>query len=175
MAIHKIDGGPGGETPHYPKKFVTLYAPAAIAIAKGDWVRIDLDDTTNGFGQSVERATMDVAGGDPLVFGVATHAVALNTPGNLVVQTAGFYGHSSCSTYGPFAFPQGTGAAADVGTVVAGSPLAAGSTGDAGQAMLYAGATHVLQNCLGWAVEAEGAGNYIAAEAPVYIFDQGLF
>ena len=174
MAIHKIDGGPGGETPHYPKKFVPLYAPAAVAIAKGDWVRIDLNDTTNGFGQSVERAPMGTGGGDPLVFGVATHAITALSPGNLVVQTAGFYGHAAGSTDGAVAFPLGTGAALVSGTA-AGVPLAAGSGGAVGEAMLYAGATHVLQNVMAWTVEAEGAGNYLALEAPVYILDQGLF
>ena len=174
MAVHKIDGGPGGQTPHYPKKFVTLYAAAVAAIAKGDWGRLDLTDTTNGIGMSVEIAPMATAAGDPMVFGVATHAIAINTPGNLIVQTAGFYGHPDGSTAGAGAFAQGTGAAVEP-NVAAGSPLASGSAGAAGEAMIYASVTHTASNILGVAVEAEDAGNYLASETGVFIFDKGLF
>ena len=45
MSIHKIDGGPGGENNHFPKKFVTLYS-ADASITAGDWVMIHTTDTT---------------------------------------------------------------------------------------------------------------------------------
>ena len=176
MAVHKIDGGPGGQNPHYPKKFVTLYSADAAtnAIAKGDWVSIDLGDSTNGIGMSVEQAVMGTATGDALCFGVATHA--LSVAGNLVVQTAGYYGHESgSSSTGATAYAQGTGAAVDQGTVAAGAALAAGAVGDPGEAMTYAAGTHTAAGIIGVALEAEGANNYIATEAPVLIIDQGLF
>ena len=54
MSIHKIDGGPGGENNHFPKKFVTLYS-ADASITAGDWVMIHPTDTTNGLGASVTK------------------------------------------------------------------------------------------------------------------------
>ena len=92
MAIHKIDGGPGGENNHFPKKFVTLHSADAASnnISRGDFVRIDVGDSTNGLGASVEQSPSATASGDPLVFGIATHALAV--AGDLTVQVAGKYG-----------------------------------------------------------------------------------
>ena len=82
MAIHKVDGVDGVN--NFPKKFVTLYGTAAIT--KGDWVVIDLSDTTNGRGASVKKFA---AGSslDPTAFGVATETIS--AAGNITIQTAG--------------------------------------------------------------------------------------
>ena len=80
MAIHKIDGVDG--TNNFPKKFVTLYCTGAVT--KGDWVVLDLSDTTNGRGASVKKSGTSL---DPTAFGVATETKT--AAGNLVVQTAG--------------------------------------------------------------------------------------
>ena len=171
MAVHKIDGGPGGQTNHYPKKFVTLYSADAAtnAIAKGDWVAIDLGDTTNGLGMSVEQAAMTTGAGDPLVFGVATHA--LSVAGYLVVQTAGFYGYNGALTDAAAA---GEGAATD-GGVIAGAPLVAGDDGAAGQIDTYEAGTHTNANIVGIALVADGQDSYGNNETSVIILDQGLF
>ena len=88
MAVHKIDGGPGGENDHFPKKFVSLYASEACTA--GDWVGIDLSDTTNGLGGSVRPLDMDDGlSGGTLLLGVATATVA--AAANVQVQTAGKY------------------------------------------------------------------------------------
>ena len=90
MAVHKIDGGPGGENDHFPKKFVTLYASAACTA--GYFVSIDDGDTTNGLGASVRNAELGAGGGvtaQGLPFGVATETVAAGA--NVVIQTAGKY------------------------------------------------------------------------------------
>ena len=84
MAIHKIDGVDGVN--NFPKKFVTLYASEAVT--KGDFVGVDLSDTTNGLGASVRP--LDVAdglSGSTLVLGVATETVSATT--NVQIQTAG--------------------------------------------------------------------------------------
>ena len=86
MAIHKIDGVDG--TNHFPKKFVTLYT-ASTSIAKGQFVAIDLADTTNGLGASVKLCPAGAASnqaGD-LCFGVATETI--DAAGNITIQTAG--------------------------------------------------------------------------------------
>ena len=86
MAIHKIDGYDG--TDNFPKKFVTLYASEACTA--GDWVGIDLSDTTNGLGGSVRPLDVDDGlSGSTLPLGIATETVALAT--NVKVQTAGKY------------------------------------------------------------------------------------
>ena len=86
MAIHKIDGvdavDGGSQINNFPKKFVTLYAAAAVT--KGDWVEIDIADTTNGRGASVKTT---VAGSVRQAFGVATETVAAGN--NVKIQTAG--------------------------------------------------------------------------------------
>jgi hypothetical protein len=88
MAIHKIDGGPGGENNHFPKKFVTLYASEAITA--GDFVGIDLSDTTNGLGASVRPLDLDDGlSGGTLPLGVATHTAAAGD--DVDIQTAGKY------------------------------------------------------------------------------------
>ena len=120
MAIHKIDGvdavDGGSAINSFPKKFVTLHGVAAIA--KGAWVRIDLDSSDaskNGLGASVEESPAATTAGDPLVFGVATEAIT--AAGLIRIQTAGLYGDGTA----------GGGALTD-GGVNAGDPLCAGRT-----------------------------------------------
>jgi len=93
MAVHKIDGGPGGENDHFPKKFVTLYASAACTA--GFFVSIDDGDTTNGLGASVRNAEVGATSvtGQGLTFGVATQTVAAGA--DVVVQIAGKYENAS--------------------------------------------------------------------------------
>ena len=84
MAVHKIDGGPGGENAHYPKKFVTLYAPAIVT--KGDWVCFHANDDY-GLGNACQQAAAVTTVGNGGVIGVATETVAA---GSFVqIQTAG--------------------------------------------------------------------------------------
>ena len=95
MSIHKIDGGPGGQNNHFPKKFVTLNASEAITA--GDFVGIDLSSTTNGLGGSVRPLDMDdglSAGTLPL--GVATHTAA--AAANVEIQTAGKYENANVAS-----------------------------------------------------------------------------
>ena len=164
MAIHKIDGvdavDGGSAINSFPKKFVTLYANAAVS--KGDWVRIDLDNSENGLGASVETFPADTAAGDPLVFGVATETVAAGE--NVRIQTAGLYGDDTA----------GGGAKTD-GGITAGLPLAAGNDGSAGQIDQYESGTHTNAVMCGVALTADGAGDYGANEATVMIIDQGYF
>ena len=161
MAIHKVDGVDGVSS--FPKKFVTLHGVAAIA--KGAWVRIDLDSadaSKNGLGASVEESPADVAAGDPLVFGVATEAIT--AAGSIRIQTAGLYGDGTT----------GGGALTDAG-VSAGDPLCAGDDGTAGQIDKYEAGTHTNANICGVAITADDAGDYGANEATVMIVDQGFF
>tara|TARA_R100001082_G_scaffold28821_1_gene14484 strand:+ start:18353 stop:18892 length:540 start_codon:yes stop_codon:yes gene_type:complete len=179
MAIHKIDGGPGGETNHFPKKFVTLYTAAGIAIAKGDWVAIDLDDSTNGLGASVEQSTVALP---QLVFGVATEAKALNDSGNIRVQVAGYYGHEDGSSA-----TLAAGEGANVETSVAAGDFIVASLTTAGRAQEVDNNAIVVGNSqaniqtamriarVGIALEAAGANNYGANETGVMIIDQGYF
>jgi hypothetical protein len=83
MAIYKKDGVDGVN--HYPKKFVTLYAAAAIT--KGDWVAFNAD-TTEGLGGSVSQAAGVSTVGNGGAFGVATETVTGTGP--ITIQTAGF-------------------------------------------------------------------------------------
>ncbi|MAH48911.1 hypothetical protein CMI37_23995 [Candidatus Pacearchaeota archaeon] len=90
MAIHKVDGVDGVN--HFPKKFVTLYASEAITA--GDWVGIDLSDTTNGLGGSVRPLDFDDGlSGTTLPLGVAIQTVATDL--SVMVQTAGKYENSN--------------------------------------------------------------------------------
>ena len=85
MSVHKIDGGPGGENNHFPKKFVTLYA--SVACNRSDWVMLT-SDTTNGLVASV--APSNVTGNNEgAIFGIATETVAAGE--EVVVQIAGKY------------------------------------------------------------------------------------
>ena len=164
MAIHKVDGVDGDN--NFPKKFVRLHCTTAT-IAKGDWVMIDVADTTNGRGNSCKQITSNVAGAEP-AFGVATET--LTAAGILKVQTAGLYGDGTTG-----------GGARTGGSVTAGAVLAAGDTvgagspGAAGAVMNFAGATHVSAAPCGLALVADGDGDYGAAETTVLIYDQGLF
>ena len=167
MAIHKIDGvdavDGGSQISSFPKKFVTLHGVAAIA--KGAWVRIDLDSSDaskNGLGASVEESPAATAAGDPLVFGVATEAIT--AAGEIKIQTAGLYGDGTT----------GGGALTD-GGVAAGAPLCAGDDGTTGQIDTYEAGTHTNANICGVALTADGAGDYGANEATVMIVDQGFF
>ena len=167
MAIHKIDGvdavDGGSAINSFPKKFVTLHGVAAIA--KGAWVRIDLDSSDaskNGLGASVEESPAATTAGDPLVFGVATEAIT--AAGLIRIQTAGLYGDGTA----------GGGALTD-GGVNAGDPLCAGDDGSAGQIDTYESNVHTNANICGVALTADGAGSYGANEATVIIVDQGYF
>ena len=93
MAIHKVDGVDGVN--HFPKKFVTLYASEAIT--KGNWVGIDLSDTTNGLGGSVRPLDYDDGlSGTTLPLGVATETVA--AAANVTIQTAGKYENATVAS-----------------------------------------------------------------------------
>jgi hypothetical protein len=156
MAIHKVDGVDGDA--NFPKKFVRLYAAAAVA--KGDWVMIDVADTTNGLGASVKKTTGGTAAGDP-AFGIAVAAISAGTVGT--IQTAGKYGDETA------------GGGANVHTdAAAGKYLAAGNGGGAGTANLMDSAITEGSVC-GLALNAAGAGDYGANECTVIIVDQGLF
>ena len=148
MAVHKIDGGPGGENDHFPKKFVTLYGTAAITA--GNWVMFDVSDTTNGLGGSVVTAT-NTANGEQLVLGVA--ATTTTAAGNVVVQIAGKY----------------VDAAVDV-TMAAGSSIVVSDagTGAAGRGKIYVAGD--LAPICGIALEDDTAG-----VADVMIINQGYF
>jgi len=148
MAVHKIDGGPGGENDHFPKKFVTLYGTAAITA--GNWVMFDVSDTTNGLGGSVVTAT-NTANGEQLVLGVA--ATTTTAAGNVVVQIAGKY----------------VDAAVDV-TMAAGSSIVVSDagTGAAGRGQIYVAGD--LAPICGIALEDDTAG-----VADVMIINQGYF
>ena len=163
MAIHKIDGYDG--TDNFPRKFVTLYSAdaASNAISKGDFVRIDVGDSTNGLGNSVEQSPSATGAGDPLVFGIATHA--LSVAGNLTVQTAGKYGDETA------------GGGANVHTEInaASLPFTGGDSGGVGTVELYASGTHTTSGILGVSLNAAGAGDYGANECTVLLFDKGLF
>jgi len=157
MAIHKIDGVDGVN--HFPKKFVTLYGTAAIA--KGDWVLIDVSDSTNGLGASVKKTTGGTAAGEPGVFGVATEAIT--AAGNIKIQTAGKYGDETL------------GGGANVHTdAAAGKGLGAGNGGGAGTVNLMDAAV-TDSAVVGISLNAAGAGSYGANECTVLIIDQGYF
>ena len=97
MAVHKIDGGPGGENDHFPKKFVTLYS-ADTSITAGDWVMIHPTDTTNGLGASVQQAVASAGDGlqNALIVGVSTETIT--AAGNIVIQTAGKYENANVTS-----------------------------------------------------------------------------
>ena len=166
MAIHKIDQVDGVN--HFPKKFVTLQCSGAVT--KGDWVAIDLDDTTNGLGASCEKSTTALP---DLVFGVATET--LTAAGELRVQVAGLYGDDT----------QGGGCTVH-GDTVAGDFLVA-DQGTAGQAVpvdndvAVAGNSHAQIKTalkaarLGVALRDDGTGDYDTGETTVMIIDQGYF
>jgi len=157
MAIHKVDGVDGVN--NFPKKFVTLHGTAAIA--KGDWVRIDTSDSTNGLGASVVKTTGGTAAGQSGVFGVATETTT--AAGLIRIQTAGKYGDETA------------GGGANVHTdAAAGSDLGAGNGGGAGTVNLMDSAITDSAVC-GYALNAAGAGDYGANECTVLIVDQGYF
>jgi len=98
MAVHKIDGGPGGENDHFPKKYVTLYGTGAITA--GDWVHLETgtgvtDYDLNGVGASVTTAGA-VANGNMAVLGVATETTT--AAGYLTIQIAGKYASANVAT-----------------------------------------------------------------------------
>ena len=156
MAIHKIDGVDGVN--HFPKKFVRLHGTAAIA--KGDWVMLDVSDSTNGLGASVKKTTGGVAAGDP-AFGIAIEAIT--AAGVVTIQTAGKYGDNTA------------GGGANVHTdAAAGLMLAAGNGGGPGTANLMDSAITAANVC-GIALDAAGAGDYGSNECTVIVVDQGFF
>jgi len=91
MAIHKIDGVDGVN--HFPKKFVTLTATAAIT--KGNVVMIDTGTTTNGAGMHVKKTD---AADDQLQIGIAAETVASGAA--VRVQVAGYNADSTDSGAG---------------------------------------------------------------------------
>ena len=84
MAVHKIDGVDGVN--HFPKKFVTLTATAAIT--KGNVVMIDTGTTTNGAGMHVKKTD---AADDQLQIGVAAETVTASGAA-IKIQVAGYNG-----------------------------------------------------------------------------------
>lgn len=165
--VWKVDGVDGSNT-FANAKIRALYSADAATnnIAKGDWVRIDVGNSQDGLGYSVEQIPGNVTAGDPYCFGVATHA--LSAAGYVKVQYAGRYGDSGTA---------GEGAATD-GGVAAGNALVAGDGGGgstAGQIDTYAAGTHTAAGPIGLALTANGAGSYGANEATVMITDQGWF
>lgn len=120
MSVHKIDGGPGGENNHFPKKFVTLYA--SVACNAADWVMLTTD-TTNGLGASVAPST--VAGNqEGAIFGIATETVAIGE--EVVVQIAGKYENANVANSAA-AFGDRLIASSTAGRVVEATTLAAAS------------------------------------------------
>ena len=90
MAVHKVDGVDGVN--HFPKKFVTLTATAAIT--KGDVVMIDTGTTTNGAGMHVKKTD---AADDQLQIGVAAEAASASGD-EIRIQVAGF--NADCTDSG---------------------------------------------------------------------------
>lgn len=178
MAVYKRGKGDQGLS-HFPKKFITLRAAGAVAIAKGDLVAIDLDDDTNGLGGSVEKSTTALP---QLAFGIATQAVPLTspaTPKNIVVQVAGKYGvDGGSAAAGDGAFVATSVAAGDF---LVASTAAAGTLVEADSATAVAGNSQAnIQAALklariGIALTADADGDYTAGYATVMIIDQGLF
>ena len=151
MAIYKRGQADNGVY-HFPKKFVTLYGTAAITA--GDWVMLDLSDTTNGLGASVVAAT-NTANGEQLVLGIASETTT--EAGNVTVQLAGKYED------------------ANVGTLVAAgeSLVVSNDTGaGTGRAVTYV-ASDVAPIC-GIALETEPGGGGTNT-ADVMIINQGWF
>tara|TARA_R100001082_G_scaffold75509_1_gene43731 strand:- start:1395 stop:1853 length:459 start_codon:yes stop_codon:yes gene_type:complete len=152
MAVHKIDGGPGGQNNHFPKKFVTLYASAACT--EGFFVSIDGGDTTNGLGASCRNAEVGATSvtANALTFGVATHSAAAGE--QVIVQTAGKYENAFVD------------AGCDEGLAMTG-PLSGGTIG---RAELLAAASFGPVIAVG--LEADTA---VTNYADVMIIDQGFF
>ena len=147
MAIHKIDGVDGDN--NFPKKFVTLYCTGAVT--KGDWVVIDLADTTNGRGASVKQYAGSSL--DATAFGIATETKT--AAGNLVVQTAGLCDFANMT-----------------GSVAAGAALACDTT--AGKASTAAGGD--ASSPCGIYITSDGSSASVdAATNRVIIADQGYF
>ena len=158
MSVHKIDGGPGGENNHFPKKFITLYS-SDTSITAGDFVMIDPTDTTNGLGGSVRQAqsgfNTDVHEG--LCIGVATETIT--AAGEIQIQIAGKYENANVAT-----------------TVVCGQNLVMSAT--AGRAQ---DATQLACQTNADALEREGAAtgtepnSGITNQVDVLIKNQGYF
>ena len=150
MAVHKIDGGPGGQNDHFPKKFVTLYGTAAITA--GNWAMLDITDTTNGLGASVVTGVADDAAGDNgnLTFGIATETTT--AAGEVVIQIAGMYDGANVGA-----------------SVAAGESLVMDNT-SAGRVLTYAAGTHTKATPCGIALEDDTAN-----AAAVMIINQGYF
>ena len=150
MAIHKVDGVDGVD--HFPKKFVTLYGTAAIT--KGDWVMLDLTDSTNGLGGSVVTAAA-TANGEQLVLGVA--AETISAAGSIKIQTAGKFEDAAVGT----------------SVAIGESLVVSAATGSgAGWAVAYV-ASDVAPIC-GIALQTEPGGGGTNT-ADVMILDQGMF
>jgi len=88
MAVHKIDGVDGDN--NFPVKHVTLHCTGTVSA--GDWVQIDIGDSTNGLGASVEIAAVS----SNLVFGIATHDAVSGD--ELKVQISGKYENANVVT-----------------------------------------------------------------------------
>tara|TARA_R110000824_G_C14746019_1_gene628008 strand:+ start:8 stop:511 length:504 start_codon:yes stop_codon:yes gene_type:complete len=167
MSIHKIDGGPGGETNHFPKKFVTLYS-SDTSITAGDFVMIDPQDTTNGLGASVRQAESGYNTNihEGLCLGISTQTIT--AAGNIVVQIAGKYENANVAA-----------------TVVCGQNLVMSTTvgraQDATQLACQTNFDALERNIIAVALESEGAATGTEAFsggtnlADVMIKNQGFF
>ena len=167
MSVHKIDGGPGGENNHFPKKFITLYS-SDTSITAGDFVMIDPTDTTNGLGGSVRQAqsgfNTDVHEG--LCIGVATETIT--AAGEIQIQIAGKYENANVAT-----------------TVICGQNLVmsgtAGRAQDATQLACQTNADALERNIIAVALESEGAAtgtepnSGVTNQVDVLIKNQGYF
>ena len=151
MSVHKIDGGPGGENDHFPKKFVTLYS-ADTSITAGDWVMIHPTDTTNGLGGSVQQAVASASDGlqSELIIGVATETIT--AAGNIVIQVAGKYENANVTT-----------------GLTVGMALTV-TNANAGRAVQYIASTHT--DCSPCGVALETAGSNLG---DVLIINRGYF
>ena len=147
MAIHKVDGVDG--TGNFPKKLVRLHCTTA-AITKGDWVCIDVTDTTNGRGASCKKTGTAI---DATAFGVATETTTV--AGVIKVQTAGLCDFALMAT-----------------GVSVSEPLICDAT--AGAASLFAGTD--VGAPVGIYISSDGTSDGVAtATNRVMIIDQGYF
>lgn len=154
MAIHKIDGvdavDGGAQISSFPKKHVTLHCTTAT-IAKGDWVCIDVTDTTNGRGASCKKTPGTAI--DATAFGVATET--LTVAGELRVQTAGLCDFALLAT-----------------GVSPSEPIVCDATAGAGS--LFAGTD--VGAPVGVYISSDGTSDGVAAASNrVMIIDQGYF
>tara|TARA_R100000234_G_scaffold71989_1_gene44327 strand:+ start:34 stop:555 length:522 start_codon:yes stop_codon:yes gene_type:complete len=173
MAIHKIDGvdavDGGSVINSFPKKFVTLNITlaASATATKGEWVAIDLDETTaGGLGGNCEQSTTALP---QLVFGVFAETITNSSASatlatTIKVQVAGLA--EGCA----------------VESSVAAGDLLVASTTTAGHAIEVDSATAVagnaqanIQNALKLARVGTALTAHSGGTATCMIIDQGYF